>query len=230
MRVIHGLLDSCRALECMGVVTGAPGVGKSVAVRAYAAGDAAVTVCTLEAVTAKLRAFVVGLARSVHVGYDRATSTEELYARVADALKYRGVRLLVVDEAGYAEYGVLDALRDLHDRTGVGLVLVGNDALTDALSGRSAGAKYANRAQFQGRVAQRLTLTEPFPEDLDAFCAHWGVESEPGRKLVRRIAARGGNLRGAEHFVKVARRMAGDGGRLTAAALRDAATAMGVAS
>lgn len=95
--------------------------------------------------------------------------------------------LLIVDEAlralqsrysGAAAVKTMDFIRDLHDQTGCGVVLVGTNVFRDRMEDASL-KQFLN--QFKRRSIIRRQLPDvPSRADLNAFSRHYGLEAATG--------------------------------------------------
>jgi DNA transposition AAA+ family ATPase len=101
--------------------------------------------------------------------------------------------LLIVDEAQHLKLEAVEALRAIHDSTGVGLVLSGNESVYAKLTG---GTRRAEFAQLFSRVGRRLRLDRPSPGDVAAILQAWRIEGIKERELCQQIASLPGGLRG----------------------------------
>ena len=81
----------------------------------------------------------------------------------------------------------------MHDSTGVGLVLSGNESVYTRLTGRTRRADFA---QLFSRVGKRLRLDKPAPGDVTAILQAWRIEGTKERELCQQIASLPGGLRG----------------------------------
>ena len=107
---------------------------------------------------------------------------------IADRM--RGTRgLLIVDEAQFLGHLQMEALRGLHDETGCGRVLLGNDRF---------GRRIAYTPKFAAlasRVGERLHLPGATARDVQAMLDAWGIKGRKAREAGRRLAAPPGGLR-----------------------------------
>ena len=153
-------------------------------------------------------------------GHRRIGQLEEAIAdRVA-----RTAGLLVVDEAQHLSLRALESLRGIHDATGTGLALLGNNPLFVRMAGAKRRAEYA---QLHSRVGKLVSLGKPRPGDVDALLEAWGARGKRIRALALQIASRPGALRNLTKALRYAHLFAG-GRKLAASHLRDAWKDMGV--
>lgn len=147
--------DTCREERYIGLCYGSPGVGKSFSARHYSKWDYIDEYHTSifekmppkgllkDARTVYYIAPVGGTARIVERQLVKAS--RELYYTVQETLpkKFRNdlvdrsqqiTELLIVDEADRLKFEALEQVRDFHDRTGAGVILVGMPGLEKRLS------------------------------------------------------------------------------------------------
>lgn len=179
------------------VIYGAAGSGKSTTLRHYVdsapnvwvvtvAPDCAGVVPTLEEV-----AYALGM-RDLPGGAARL--------RRAIAARITGTDgLLVVDEAQHLSIASLEELRAIHDCTGVGLALVGNEMVYARITG---GKRAEPLAQLFSRVGKRLRVRGPNKADAIAILDHYRIRELKAREALCAIAEQPGGLRG---LVKTAR-------------------------
>ena len=204
------------------VIHGGAGVGKTVTALRYASRRPSVWVAT---VTAGRRALgsclrLVAGACGLRPGHRRIAELEEAIAdRVAGT-----AGLLVVDEAQHLSLRALESLRGIHDATGTGLALLGNNPLYARMAGAKRRGEYA---QLHSRVGKLVSLRQPSVADVDALLDAWGARGKRIRALALQIAAHPGALRNLTKALRYAHLWAG-GKRLAARNLRDAWKDMGV--
>lgn len=146
-----------------------------------------------------------------------------LQEAIAD--KLRGTQgLLIIDEGQHLETGALEALRAIHDETGVGLAFVGNESIYARLTG---GTRAAEFAQLFSRVGKRVRLNKPCRADVDAQADAWDITDRDARDLLFAIATKPGGLRTCTKTLRLASVLAGDE-RVSASHVRDAYVDLGV--
>lgn len=118
--------------EEIGVVYGDAGLGKTEALKEYVKRNPDVILfeadlgCTAKVVFADLHK---------KVGMDGRGSIHDLFDDLVSKLKDSG-RLIIVDEAENLPYRALELLRRVHDKAGIGLLLVGMPRLVSNLRGK----------------------------------------------------------------------------------------------
>jgi len=193
-----------------GVIYGESGNGKTRAIVRYAAIRPNVFVCTAAPSDRTLYPFLKRLARAVRVsnpGTGPAEITDSIIDKVAPA---RG--LIVVDEADWLDIVPIEQLRYIHDRTGIGVVLAGNDEVYAQLTG---GTRKPALARLYSRVGKRQRAS-CLPADVEAIARGMGVESREEIAYLKEIARRPGHLRNVVQVVQQgAIRAAGKSEKLT---------------
>ncbi len=190
------------------VIYGGAGLGKTSTARWYASNWPNAWVATMTPSTQAMAPCLerVLQACGVRAAYARAAALETaLRTRVNGA---RG--LLIIDEAQHLSLRALEALRGLHDVTGAGLALLGNELVYTRLTG---GRRSAEFAQLFSRVGKRVRLTQVDDGDVDALLEAWGEKlARPGdlRKAALAIARKPGGLRILTKTLRLAALIAGD--------------------
>lgn len=172
----------------MAVIAGGPGIGKTEVCRHYKATAANVWLVTMEPSTGGVGGLLRELCFEMRLEVrEQVQLARRVCQRIEDT---RG--LIVVDEAQHLATAALDQLRAIHDRTGVGICIVGNEAVYARLEG---GGRKAQFAQLFSRVGMRLTQAGPRDADIAMLADCWGATPEE-LKLLRAIARKPGALRG----------------------------------
>lgn len=189
------------------VIYGGAGLGKSTAIARYADGA--------------LNCWVVEMTKDCH---SMVTAMEEIGEKVGVANAGAGAArlrraivkkvqatggLLVLDEAQHLGVDALDEIRGIHDATGIGIALVGNDQVYARMTG---GNRAAYLDRLFSRIGKRVHLPKSKPADIEMLLQAWGVEGECRAQLVR-IAERPGALRGMTKVLRLASMRAAVSGR-----------------
>jgi DNA transposition AAA+ family ATPase len=159
------VLEACRRRGELGIITGHAGVGKTTALKAYAANHSDTILITANPTYGK-----IGALRSLSaiLGLDPFRHCQYLLDEIADELK-AGPRLLIVDEADLLSYPGLEILRTIHDKCEpvLGVVLSGLPRLyRNMTTGRRGGNDYS---QLYSRVAVYAELPMPSCKEVLAF-------------------------------------------------------------
>jgi DNA transposition AAA+ family ATPase len=187
---IMSVLQHAQHMPDMVVVTGAPGTGKSSAACEYTRQNPNVFKVVAQRSINSVRSMLGAIAHTLGT-YDMH-STYRISRDIEKKLLAHPGALLIVDEAQHFDSGMLDQLRSFHDQCGIGIALVGNDAIVGALEGGRRSAEYA---QLYSRVGMRLKRPRPLNADIDGLLDAWEVAAGPGRDLLRGIAKKPGGLR-----------------------------------
>lgn len=195
-------LDFCRANGLIGLIVGAPGVGKTVALACYTESEHATTYLVTASEPYRRLAPALELvceAMRATVYRSGAASCREAIVRTLGKTRERP--LLIVDEAGYLDDQPLDALRSVHDETGCGLVLAGNAEFRTRLNGKVGQARFA---QLTSRIGMRLDLEAPTREDVAAMCDHYRIAGKEARRLIEKLVEKDRGLRIVRHLARAA--------------------------
>ncbi len=195
-RAIFEAASLCHHDGEIGVVTSDAGIGKTWAVKEYQRqhrdvilieadpGDSAFTTLS-----------------QVHqgVGMDGASLPTPMFLDCVQRLQGSG-RLIIVDEAENLQKRALEILRRIHDKAGIGILLIGLPRLYDNLRGRR-----GDYAQLYSRVASYVKLERPTEEDV-VRVMHEILPDEPevAREFYRLAQ---GRMRLLEKLVRVSMRM-----------------------
>lgn len=202
-------------------VYGGPGVGKTVTLRQYRDTNPATWIATMAPDSAPVVPALEEVAEAV--GLRDAAGGARKIAR-AVRRKVEGTRgLLIIDEAQHLSVAALEELRSIHDATGIGLALVGNEAVYARLTG---GTRASHFAQLFSRIGSRLFISRPTIGDVRALAAAWGVKGKAEMDLLQQMASKPGALRGVSKVLALASMSAG-GAEITVAALRHAWSNLG---
>lgn len=198
-------LRMAQAVRTMGVISGGAGVGKTMAVCHYRKSTTNVWVITARADSASMGALLEEVCGALGI-------SERIARRRAgaciDRLRDTG-GLLIVDEAQHLTTEALELLRGIHDASGVGVAVVGNETVYSKLQGTGRKAEFA---QLFSRIGSRTRRSNPLRSDIDAVVAGWGVTDAKAAKLLRVIGQKPGGLRNIKMTMRLAHLMAmGDG-------------------
>ncbi len=197
-RIINAL-SYAHSMGDIAVVYGGAGVGKTSALKHYQSIRPNVWLVTISPATSTAPAALEEIAyalgnRTPPIGAARIK--RDVVRRI------NGTRgLLVIDESQHLSVIALECIRSLHDEIGIGLVLSGNEMVYSRLTG---GNRSATFAQLFSRVGKRVHLTSPSTADVAAVANGWSVEGKRERRLLEKIAASPGALRGVTKTLRLA--------------------------
>lgn len=118
--------------------------------------------------------------------------------------------LLVIDEAQHLSTAALDQIRSIHDATGIGIALVGNEAVYARMTG---GNRAAYLDRLFSRIGKKVRLLRPAKEDVSALVAAWGIRDAKCNPTLLDIASKPGALRGLTKTLRLASMHAAAEGR-----------------
>jgi len=144
----------------IGVAVGDAGIGKTTAVKKFAQDEAGVIL--IEADLGYI-ARVLFQVISAELGLEGVGTIHTLFEQAESKLQATG-RLIIIDEAEHLPFKALELLRRLHDKAGVGVLLVGMPRLLGNLRG-----KRGEFAQLYSRVGVKAMLNCLRPTDTESF-------------------------------------------------------------
>lgn len=184
----------------LSVIYGGAGLGKTTAARWYRDQAPAVWVVTITPSSSSIAGTLERVAHELHLGLPSHSAPSKLEAAIVRKLE--GTRgLLIVDEAQHLTVRPLEALRSIHDATGIGMALLGNETIYTRLTG---GHRTVEHAQLFSRVGKRVRLQKPTKGDVAALCDAWKLKGEKERDLVAIISQKPGALRGVTKALRIA--------------------------
>lgn len=199
------IMESAQYEVDMGLVAGNAGVGKTMAIQAYAGQNNNVWAITADPTMTSPSAvldelmYVVGChergGRKIRILIRRLTGTQGL---------------IVVDEAQHLTTRAIEQLRTIHDVAGIGLVLFGNLPLNEKIEGLGRTSEYA---QLFSRIGLRRNVKSPIQGDMCPLLDAWDVKDEVVRNAAKAIGKREGGLRSMTKVIKNAVKMARASGR-----------------
>lgn len=184
---IHAALLFAQAHGDLAVIHGGTGVGKTEAARRYASETGNVWIAEMSGAANRLRPCLQAVASACGLPYAWGSAYAMEREIVEQMRRVRG--LLVIDEAQHLDHPQLEELRMLHDMSGRGLALLGNDRFGSRI-------KQPEFAALASRMGARVHLPATRPEDVDALLAARGIEGAKIREQALRLAAPPGGLRG----------------------------------
>lgn len=213
---LNQLLGWAQSGEIVLIVT-TPGIGKTRVAERFAANDPNVWLATMSPSTAGVATMAIEVAEAIGLGEIKG-SPQQLSRQIKAAIKGKN-GLLIVDEAQELTDKALNELRGWHDRTKVGIVLMGNETVVGQMEGRKSAL-----TQISSRFSIKHVQVKPMPGDMDVLLDAWGIMDAEQRGFLSKIGAMPGALREVTHTIKIASMAAlGTGQQLTLAHLRDAA-------
>jgi len=181
------------------IVYGAAGVGKTSTVNHYAASMPSVFIATMTPATAGVVPALEEIAHAVGADTTAGGAARLHHSIVARLRATNG--LMIVDEAQHLNPAALDQIRAIHDATGVGLALVGNEYVYTRMTG---GTRAASFDRLFSRVGKRVRITGAAVGDVDALADAWAIEDRDSRALLAKIGGEAGGLRSVTKVLRMA--------------------------
>lgn len=204
---ILGALAYAQMAGDIAVAYGSAGVGKTSSILHYSQSSPNVWIATMDPSTAGVVTCLQEIcdALGLDTGGGARAMTKRIEKRVRDA---HG--LLAVDEAQHLSVAALDQIRSIHDATGVGVALIGNDGVF----ARMAGGRNAQQLdRLYSRVGKRLRLQQSTEADIVALIKAWGIDDSKCHATLIQIARGPGALRTLTKTLRLASMYAAAEGR-----------------
>lgn len=213
---LTSLLTWAQSGKIVLIVT-SPGIGKTRTAERFEAGDPNVWLATMAPSSAGVATMLIEIAAAIGLGEVKG-SPQQLSRQIKARVKGKK-GLLIIDEAQELTDKALNELRGLHDQTGVGIALLGNETVVGQLDTRKSAL-----AQISSRFSIKHVQAAPIPGDLDALFDAWGIQDAAQKTFLAKIGALPGALREVTNTIEIALMNAfGSGQALTLDALRAAA-------
>ncbi len=209
----ESILSRLRFAQILGdfaLISGGPGLGKTSAIKQYAASRPRVTVATMAPTTKSINSMLSCVVDALD-GALLTSSTTKLGYRVRRSIGDGKGALLIIDEAQQLSELAIEELRAIHDQTGIGLALVGNTEVYTRLDG---AARQANFAQVTSRIGVKFNQNRPTKKDVEIILDGMGIENKNSRQFLHLVAQKPGALRAVYKCVNVARIIANGQGRV----------------
>lgn len=187
------------------IVYGGAGVGKTATALRYAEQAPNVHVVTMTPATKSTATALEEIAETLHL-QDPGSGAARLQRAIVRRLR-GSAGLLVIDEAQHLGTEALDAIRGLHDATGVGLCLLGNEVVYARMTG---GTRAAYLDRLFSRVGKRVRLPRVHQADVATLVHAWGISAGDVVKVCQQIGAKPGGLRGVTKTLRLAVMFAGE--------------------
>jgi DNA transposition AAA+ family ATPase len=200
-----GLLQRAQYEPAMVTLTGAPGVGKTEAVRHYHRENANVWVVTASQAVSSAYGLIDALCDVMRI---REGVTTRRPRAVMQALRGTG-GLIILDEAHKVSMDAIDELRQFHDapEVQVGIALVGSPELRVRMAN---GGKRGAYAQLTSRFAAHVLRRAPQPSDMNAILTAEGISDSRELQALRNVAMTPGGLREMKFVLRSAQMLAQD--------------------
>lgn len=153
-RAVFDVAQYAMTFGSMCVITGRAGLGKTKALTEFAALTENVYYIRVNN-TYMVKTLLREIAR--RIGLSSTGSNNSLYNNIVQRVR-RSNRLLLFDESHKLEYRCLELIRDVYDDTGIGVVLAGDSALYDRITGRYNFRYDRNFDQLYSRIRMYRNL------------------------------------------------------------------------
>jgi len=196
------ILDTLRFAQANGDITliyGGAGVGKTCTANQYRENNLNVWIATMSPALSSVTAVLERVCASIGILEIPSGASRAETAIVARLTGSRG--LLIVDEAQHLAVSGVEALRSIHDASGIGLALIGNETVYARITG---GSRKANFAQLFSRIGYRVNLSAPSAADVETILDAWHIQEKRARRFCSEIAARAGALRSLTKVLRIA--------------------------
>lgn len=180
-------------------VYGAPGTGKTCTVAHYQRSYEHAWLATITPASAAVVPALEEIAEAVGI-HDVTGGARRLSRAIRSKVSHLD-GLIILDEAQHLSLPAIEEIRSIHDATGVGIALVGNELVYARLTG---GTRAVHFAQLFSRVGLKLYLRTPSKRDVAALVAHWKVTDPKAVALLERVAKKPGALRAVSKILRLA--------------------------
>ena len=184
-------------------ITLGAGMGKSQSCNEYKARRPNVFMTTISEHTKTVNAMLIEIIAMLGI---HEHNPARFVRAIGERLSASGNALLIIDEAQHLIPEAINQLRHFSDLYKCGIALVGNDEVYDRL--RDNKEKKRTYAQLRRRIGMRLTRLKPYPEDIAAAIAAWGVKDDQCVKLLTAIGGKAGALGQIDKTMKAATMLA----------------------
>lgn len=186
---VLGALAYAQMAGDIAVSYGSAGVGKTTSCQHYRDSSPNVWIATMDPSTSGVVTCLQEIcdALGLDTGGGARAMAKRLEKRVRDT---HG--LLIIDEAQHLSVQALDQVRALHDATGVGIALVGNEGVFARMAG---GRNASQLDRLYSRVGKRLRLQQSSEADIVAVIKAWGITDSKCHPTLISIARGPGALR-----------------------------------
>ncbi|MEL8056504.1 MAG: AAA family ATPase [Pseudomonadota bacterium] len=196
------IIDAMEMAHLVGdiiVVGMGPGLGKTSSITQYEATRPLVFVATMTPATRGVNTMLSTLCKAVGETDNKGTPallSDRVIARVRDKRA-----LIVIDEAQHLSEQAFEQIRAIHDTTGVGIAMLGNEDLYSMLDGTGRKSSFS---QLTSRIGCRIRQSSATERDLEIIASAWDVEDEIVLAFIKKIGAYPGALRGVTKTLRLA--------------------------
>lgn len=155
--------DMAHRLSCMNMIIGDAGLGKTTALKHYAATTKNVLLIETDT-TYSVRMLLSEICRVSGIIAPRGNPS--MMSAIIDRLR-DSKRLLIIDEAELLNYRALETVRRIHDKTNIGIVFAGMPRLRANFRGGAGGDYKQLYSRIHRPYSMDARLSEP---DIDMMC------------------------------------------------------------
>ena len=187
-------------------VVGAQGIGKTAALKAFAANNDGARYCEMKPTLSRTTR---GMLTQVCDAVNAAPKDEldRMRGEICDVLVDCGAIVLLIDEAQYLDRRCLEILRGIHKRTRVPLVFAGVERHKITFN----TSRAAEFPKLASRVETKLAINATTAEDVDALAAHYGIGDAETLGWLKQQCVGTGSLRTMIRLIVLAMNISDDG-------------------
>lgn len=204
---VLGALGYAQMAGDIAVSYGNAGVGKTTSCEYYRDSSPNVWIATMDSSTAGLVTCLQEISETL--GLDTGGGARAMVKRIQKRVRDTH-GLLIIDEAQHLGVQALDQVRAIHDATGIGIALVGNEGVFTRMAG---GRNAQQLDRLYSRVGKRLRLLQSTEADIVALIKAWGIVDTKCHRTLISIARGPGALRTLTKTLRLASMYAAAEGR-----------------
>lgn len=197
-----GMLFRCREEHAMGLLIGPPGSGKTTIINSFCQRFSHTIVITAK-VTMAIKDLLEAIARSVNLTV--YGSNDNRFELIVEALRHCPITLIIDETENLitrSSISKIEILRQLHDMTGIGVILCGTSRLEELIIRGPNGRE--NLAQLYSRIIYRFRLSGLKNKEVTEILNSYSIDKNAGDEL--RAIAMSVNRGGIRMFSNVLRR------------------------
>lgn len=202
---VKAALGYAHLMSDFSLIYGGAGVGKTATAKEYARQFPNVWIATMNTATSG----VVPSLEEIHIalGFKLGLSVSAARLHRDVCRKIQGSSgLLIIDEAQHLDTQALDSIRAIHDATGVGIALMGNESIYTRMTG---GNRAAYLDRLFSRIGKKVKVQKAQAADVTAIAGLFGIEDKKALAMLKELGGRAGALRSVSKTLRLATMMAG---------------------
>ncbi len=180
------------------VVFGGAGLGKTSAIRRHVRTAPNVWLATMTPASASVVPALEEIADAVGASVTGGGASR-LHRSICKRVN-ETAGLIVIDEAQHLSVAALDQVRSIHDATGIGIALVGNESVYARMTG---GNRAAYLDRLFSRIGKKVHLRKSTTSDISAILDAWNIGGSDCRAQLVEIAGKPGGLRGLTKVLRL---------------------------